>query len=368
MNKVRVCTLLWGLIPLVLLVVDWLLFPTVINGCRNAPQPTAETLHNNNVVRMGSLSGHEVFLSREHMGDSTYLNYLNNSRSGWSTYISSLTGGSNALAITIDLTDPAGAQLGALAQGVIMELQDVAPDENKKLSSIMGGSDPLPGAYRKINLQVPITTFSRFPVDTLYLVGISYDSSATEKEKSLAPVMQSIISASRPDRIRSIVLPCLAVRPGNPKALSFEDFFQLSLASLSRPSWWPRNLYFSLFSDWNDADLSHAVGAMNNAWNSNCKALARESVLYHEDSRLIFVGCSLAMVVSAFFVPPIWRNAASVFVLFVGSAFAVLETANKFLTGMDATGRLWIHFGIVAFLAALFPKLAHWNPKGVFES
>src|SRR6185437_1379176 len=339
-----------ALLPLFLLAGDWLFFPTFFQ----APQSLLissimfEENPHSPPPRIGSISGHNVFWAEDgDPADDSYVEYLDN--------------GPNGLVIDVDLTN---RKIGPAFRGTLRKLMRLAPAESKKMIELTYSSDPAPGEIYELDIQSPI---NQFRIKHLSIVGVNYESVPEEKQKQVMSGLRKVVASAKKTRTTNLVIPMLTVNPGNPKYLQFNQFFPIAVKPLADTGWYPRNVYFSFLTPEWDSYRTEAKTALEKAWNDQRQEMQKESVLFHENFRLVLVCCSLALVVSLITLPATWDRIAAVLLLFTGIGFGAIEAADKLMPGYSAEIMLWVHIIVLIVIAGGFPFLVRWDPKKLFS-
>jgi hypothetical protein len=327
-------------LPLLILAIDIWRTPVFLNGCSGeSPLSLAELV--GHPARVGRLSGSDVYVSEDDiLADRPLFAYARGKTTG--------------LVVSADLTQ-AGQSTISLLGPVISRLNEVSPQAAGQVSSLLNQTIAA-GEVQPLKLGLSESNLEKFPVQNLYVVIVDYSSAPAEKGVKVKEGLVRVFGLASRDGIDNLIVPCLAVLQGAPKALQFDQFFPILLEAKTA-SRTPKNIYLSLYAQWSDSTQSLALQEVQKAWKSRCESSLRESVLYHENPRILLVFIPLCLLVSAMASPLTAKGLLIVACKYAGAAYGALSLADVFVGSLGPVTKLLLHVGLLAALAVLFPFL-----------
>lgn len=342
---------LFVLIPAVILLLDFLVFPVILENRRTQKDANIVDLLVHQPQLLGTFKSHSVYVSLDDIRDLRYLNYLKQN--------------GNALVISVFVDDDGSASGGALQRAVTSKLQSVSPADYRKFVDTMRQDRTFaPGVAVPFVLDIPTDKYHAFPIDQLLILG--FESGHIEDEE-IKKGMLEVLNLAERQNVSNLVLPCLGSNWESKDSASFDRVFFNAFFDNLPASKNPQAIYLSLYSQWPSFELEEATASLNGAWSGTFQKVDKFPALYRRDFRLILLFLVLCLLVCSFFVTLTVRNFLIVSLSFAGAALGSNQLIDFFAQGYPTTVRFVLEIIVLMALAMGFPFIINWNPQEIFK-
>jgi len=336
-------------IPALVLVVDYLFFPVILETYRPVEAANITHLLTRQVEWLGTYKGHQVSLSLDDLSQPEFLSYLKEKK--------------NALVVSVFHDEKAPFAMGALMRAVLEKLKEVSPSDHRKLIDRLQKSDGIkPGEVIPFPLDLPRDKYAQFPLSFLFILVFEHGNVDTD---DLTKGIKSVLDAARQQSMSNVILPCVGVNSDSRDSAKFDEFFSSVFAAFTATDR-PLNIYLSLYSEWPTFVLEEAVSGLNGSW----QTLPKESVtsLYRRDLRLTLLLLIVCVFVSSFFTRLTIANFLVITVGFAAAGTAANQALDFFAQGYPATFRSVLQILILLILALSFPFIVNLSLQKVFPN
>jgi hypothetical protein len=341
--------LLFVLIPVLILIIDYKSFPVVFETYSESKTADITYLLTNNNQSLGRFKGHQLSVSLDDIRGSQFLNYLKEKP--------------NALVVSV-YSDEEDFVSGPLLRAALYQLQKLSPNDHRKIVDRLGRKGGLrTGEVIQFPLALTAEKYKEFPVDVLFVLVFP---SGNLEEEDLGAGIKSVFDLAQQQKVTNLVLPCLGVNWEDQPKMSFSEFFKVVFANLSASNR-PLHLYLSLYRQWPSYLLEQAIAGLNGSWEADIqKPSPPGPSIYRRDFRLTLAFLTLCIFVCSFF-----ARLTVVSFLAIGMTFIGISLAGNSLMDFIAQGypalRIFLQIAILIVLAFGFPFIVTWDISRIFK-
>lgn len=344
---------LFIVLPIIILIIDFLLFPTVIENFEQVSRIDIVSLLTDRVASLGIFRANQIHVAVDNIYDDRCLNYIKKFPNG--------------LLISYFIDDSSRLRAGPLGTAVLWKLSRVSPDDKIKLLDLLDQlSGRRPGEVVGLELSIPDEQFSQFPVDYLFIVLFEEGSSVSIGDRIISQAIAEVFSNAERKNISTLIIPCLGYNWEDKNSIKFDDLFHSVFESVKVLSE-PRDIFFSLYSDWPTFTLEEAINSLNKEWERNIRASnVQFPVVYRARSRLTLLLLAVCLLASSFQAPLNLKNFLIITSSFIASVLALTNIVDFITQGYSANLRLLINTFVMILVATGFPFFIRWNPRDIF--
>jgi hypothetical protein len=339
--------------PLLVLLVDYISCPAILETSTTSKGVSINELVARQTSPLGTYKGHQVYISIDSIGNDGYLSYVHDSP--------------NALVISLfKSSDSSKVRDGALARAVLGKLQQVSPDEGRRLRVLFdqAGSRSA-GSFLAGRLDMSPDQYRRFPIQHVFILLLEEGQSTMQGEiisKGIAKILQE----AEQKYISALIIPCLGYNWADKNSIKFDKCFDPVFKSLSGACY-PRYVYFSLYSDWPTFTLEEAVSTLNSNWANRVEdSFSRIPLPHRGELRTPLILLSLCLWVCSRYVRLTIKNFLILSVSFVGLAVGSGPPIDFLFLGYGSTLRFIARTIVLFVLAVGLPAFVNWNPRDIF--
>ncbi len=342
-------------IPFMVLIVDFITFPIVLESWTERNDASVASLLTHRVISLGTYRAHQIKVSTDAVLSDKYLSYVIESP--------------NALLIShfVDI-ESQEMSTGVLARAVLGKLRMVSPEDAQKLQDFLGEvGKRRPGETAQLSLNIPKDQYRRFPIDRLFL--LLFDQGQPGKSiDALSRGMRDILKRAEDEGISTLVIPPLAYNPQSRGTLEFDDLFEALFASMPvTPT--PRTILVSLYSEWPTFTLEEAFASLSRAWEKSFGAsYGKVPVLFRGIFRVTLALLSVCLLVSSFYARLTAKNSLIITSVYIGWAVGSDRAIDFVSQGHGTAFHTLVQIALLVTLAVGLPFFVRWNPKSIFGS
>ncbi|MCU1331965.1 MAG: hypothetical protein JWM08_957 [Candidatus Angelobacter sp.] len=322
-------------------------------------RPTIKTVNLNLLLatglqRLGTFERHQMHISIDDISSENFLGDVVSDR--------------NALVISA-FKEGRDISLAALGVAAMKRLERISPADWHSIQTYLDSpSHVRTGSILRIELHVPQSKRSRFPVDELYMA--VFEKGVPIDAVELGSAVSSASKLGNQQGIKNLILPCLGQvwqHPNDADSLTFKDYFPAVFQSIGPDADSP-NIRVSLYRQWPSFELEEAIGQFNSSWEDAAYSQMSEtrSTFFHSQFRTLMLSCALCLFVCVFLIEPSVKSCLIISVSYLGLALGS-DTMVKFFTEGHPRFAPILHVGTLLFLAVGFPFIVLWSPKDLFS-
>lgn len=334
---------LFVLVPLLLLALDFVLSPHLIESRYDLPALSLEQLISDGAVDLGKIHLHSVRVSRGSIGDGKQDPSV------------------NALILAVYPGEPGKVGIGSFGRAV---LDDLPPADRARFLGVLGEQQP-PGSVQVFQRESPHEEGALSQIDFLFVLR-ALPGSGEEARKALSDGLLAAFAQAEGKPVSGFLLPTLTIAP-RVDAPSFDEFFEALFAAM-QASEAPRQVNVSFYDKWPYDFLRAATASFNKSWQSRSdKAEGFLSRLHRFDLRLLLLALSVCLFSSSFHVPLTPKNFLILACSFSLAILGSYKTLDWLAQWYGQENRQVLAIVVVLVEAWGFPYFIHWSAKGLFE-
>jgi len=346
--------------PLLLLVVDFCVFPRLLTSRSRAGDLTIEQLFAETApaTYLGRFSLHELYASTGSFTEAEYLQRLR---------AQTQPAGHVALVATV-FADDTPPNVG-IPQLLLALMNNMTPASQMTLANLLyEHSNAGPGSTYWMALQGAATDSKAVDVDRLYLIHLPTKPPGAIRDalaKGLVSVFQDIATQRK---VNGLILPFLAVGPDS-NGLTVDDFMDVLLKKALKASQAPRFIYLSPYSQW-PPEFQESVFASLTQHLTEAGGEGLLLRLYRFEWRLALLSLTLCLFICSKQVPIGPKAAIVIAVAYISmllESFKLIEWAAAVDPQAGASVAIMLGKSATAIIEALgFPHFVRWGVKELF--
>lgn len=330
------------LVPLLLLALDFVFSPHLIESRYDMPALSLDQLLSNDSVDLGKIHLHSLRVSLGSIGDGKRDSSV------------------SALVLAVFPGQPGEIGLGSFGRAVLNEL---SPTERAKFLGFL--AEPrASGSVQVFERERHHEEGSLAGIDYFFVLR-ALPGNDEEALKALSSGLLAAFAQAEGKAVSGFLLPCLTIDP-HTDSLPLDDFFESLFAAL-QASRSPRYVNVSFYDRWPYDFLESATASFNKNWHAQIeKHEGFFSRIHRFDLRLLLLGLSICLLSSSFHVQLTPKH----FLIIIGSFSLAILGSYKTLDwlaqwyGPEKRGV----FAIVLVLVEAwgYPYFIQWSAKGIF--
>jgi hypothetical protein len=347
--------LLLATIPLLVLGIDFLIYPQVFERRPLLTTLDASTLLDQRLLQLGTVHSIDLNVAFEDLNDRLSLAYLGRQ-----------TPSGLVVSIFVDSSKQRrGAFVGQLARTVQARVQAVSAAAGQRLLELFEQlSERQPGDVVSLDLQLTAAERNSFPVDRLIVVVFEKSGSANSAEV-LGPAMARVIADADNAGLAALAVPCIGYQPTDKNSLTFEDIFRALFAAFDG-NHRPLRVFVSLYTEWPTFALESAVSAFNESWRTSFGADPGWQLLRIR-YRMLLPLITLCLVVCRRRAEHTIKSLLLISVAYIAIVASLTNVVEFFTKDYPERPVSIILFVAAAVLALGFPVFLNWDVRDVFR-
>lgn len=342
-----------ALVPVLLLAVDFFLFPDLFESEYRLEVLPIDRLLSEDMIDLGTVHLHRLSVSRGLIGEPEYHRRLGGIAN--SVVIPAYPGTDNE-------------HIGMSPVGLAVHAGLPPADAASLFTLLRATTDFPPGKVQVLELKRPHPPGPLSAIDYVFMLRAKRGGDRDAKNALEAGLRAAFGQASRRPVV-GIIVPCVTVAPGQRQSPSFDDFFRFLFEAL-HDSASPRNVHISFYRNWTNADLEAAVSAFNGEWNAEIQSQKRGvSRVSRFELRLVLAGLAVCLLVCSLQVRMGLKNFSIVSGAYVLTVLGSFKTVEWIGQGYDVQGHDVKGLGmlVLAVVEAVgFPHFVRWSAKDLF--
>jgi hypothetical protein len=338
--------------PLILLAIDFYLYPLVFSQYASQRAASVQDVLKNQVTFLGIFHAHKFFISVDDIFEPNYLSFISHEPNGLliSTFVSESENNKTSVG-------------GALQSATVSQLKSVSMQDSIALQDKLSQLDRS-AAAADLALNIPKDKYQRFPIDRVFIVILPEGHDYLDRLKS--GINRSLIRSQRAG-LKNVVIPPLGVRYDDHgvNSVALPDFFQTLFSAVPTADH-PDNIYLSLYKLWPTFELEAAVQAINSVWQAAVIDEGGDYVLYRRDVRLVLIALVMCLIVCSFRVRYSVKNFLIIAISFVGLGLGANKWVEPLVAGDNYAAQLAVQVVTLIIFALAFPIIVTWNPRNLF--
>lgn len=347
---------LLAVLPLLLLLIDILLFPILFHTHKTINKISVSELLRDKNIYLGRYKIHRIYVSVDNIYEENYLNHLPNSKT--------------ALLISHFINkDRNISRFGTLGRAVNYKLDKISLRNSRNFNNLIKKSpDYSAGKMLEFPLQLTSEPYQEFPVNNIYVVLFNESGNAEENLEIIKKIFPEIMLKAKSKHVKNLVIPPLCIKPKDRNSQLFQNLFANVFQAFSMGKY-PANIYFSLFSEWPTQLFEHAVDSLDDTWNSQFDNIKGKSqFIFKSDYRMSLIFLSLCLFISSFAAPLTLKNFLIICLAFPGLLFGSTTVLRFFTSGYHPDLVLLIKSCLFLLIAVFFRYIIYWDPKNIFKN
>ena len=338
-------------LPVLLLGVDFFLFPILLFNKIERNGVDLTTLLTERVLPLGTINGHRIFISIDDIQEPDFVSYLPKKARA-------------ALIISAYLEDDAQQIQGALQNSVLQRIGSTSPVDSNLIGRQLAALRKFQ-AGQVANIPLPSRLRDAFPIDNLLVIMMPPQD---PDQKDVETGLTRALTIAQRTGLSNVIIPSI----GNRWNVQHQNSFPIAelaeaifgaVAQVENID----NIYIAFYKPWPTIHLESAAEALNAAWQQvMLTANADPMPLYRKDFRMTLAFMLVAFLAGAFWVKLTPANVLSIGVLFYGASLGV-KPIVEFIKPDDPLTKFIISSGILLVSAVALPVVTRWSPKDIFK-
>lgn len=355
-EKRSVRQILYILLPLLVLLTDFMVFPVIFESRRPSGNIGIAPLLVRQTLPLGSFKAQRVHVSIDSIQNPRFLNYVK--------------GQGNALVISHFIEpESSSSTSGELGKSVLDKLHDLSAGDYRALNDLFGELHKhSPGDILHFALHdVPKKEYRRFPIDHLFIALFEKGNDSKEKRSEISKVFPELMKMADKQNISALIIPSLAYNWADKHSITFDDSFRPFFEALHLTNR-PRDIYLALYSEWPTFALEDAVRSLNAAYERYENLYESSPVFYRGDFRLALILVSLCLVVSSYYTSLTFMHFIIIGCGLFTSLISSLKVVEFITPGFSSRVRSLVQIVVWIALCVFFPILPRLSPKNIFTN